>query len=152
MKSFFWMMCKNRRTSWIACGNWLADHPDKKETDLPKKPTVEEIKAGTDDKQNTIFHESLHTDNAGGKVECGWNKEGFDEKARTLTKIKKAHADHWDRLVKLETDFLKILQAEENVAAEQANKRQRVSELDAVVVNECSEDEDDFAPVVREQV
>ena len=140
-------MYDNRREGWILGGNYLADHPEKKR--LKDKPTKAEIEAAKKEGKTVDMrlYAAKYTDNTQGLVECGWSPEAFEVQKDILGQVRDAHNDHWDRIQKLEAGFLPILQKEERVAVEKATKKRKVDPLAELVVNEFSDDEDDFAEV-----
>jgi len=153
LKTFFYLLYDNRRECWIECGKWLANNPGKEMKDIENKPSTAAIKAAKEANTplNVKMWEAKYTDNTLGKVNCGWSPQAFIERDAILGVIKSAHNQHWDRIVKLEKDFLPKLQEKENIELDKASKKQKVCPLANVVVNDFSEDEDDFADVVQQE-
>lgn len=153
LKTFFYLLYDNRRECWIECGKWLANNPGKEMKDIENKPSKAAIKAAEEagTPLSKKMWEAKYTDNTLGKVNCGWSPQAFIERDAILGVIKSAHNQHWDRIVKLEKDFLPKLQEKENIELDKASKKQKVCPLANVVVNDFSEDEDDFADVVQQE-
>jgi len=138
-------MYDNRREGWILGGKYLAANTNLKK--LGDKPTKAMVKEAQENNKplNMAMFASKYTDNTQGKVVCGWSPKAFVVQKDILAKVRDAHGNHWDRIKKLEQDFLPILQQQESIQVEKATKKRRLDPLAALVVNEFSDDEDDFA-------